>query len=263
MSKRDQNAVRFVLANFFQLREEGYRHKRVDEELSYAESKRRQASYAGKQSAKARATVERPLNQRSTIPDNQTTRQSETTNSNSNRETKPARDANSDMEDLKASKFQEFFFLYPNKLDEPGAKVEFWRLQPTDLDTVIGKVKEWTLSEQWRDGFIPKARTFLREGYWKTSAIKKERPVNDKPATSESRGEQRISAADETSKRIFGRPSGLVGALRADIPGRPDRRLGSGLPGDAPKRETGNPPQSVHASSKERTKIPPNSGPDS
>ena len=74
-------------------------------------------------------------------------------------------------------------------------------------------------------------------------------PVKEKQngARQPGKAEQRRDKGQEISQDIFGRPSGLVGALHSGLEGRSVARIGAGLPGDVTGHSAVGAPQGVPA----------------
>jgi hypothetical protein len=68
-----------VLENFFVKTDDGWKQNRVEEELKYADSKSKKAKQSAKKRWERNANVMRTHSEGYAIPDNQTTRQPETT----------------------------------------------------------------------------------------------------------------------------------------------------------------------------------------
>lgn len=87
-------------------------------------------------------------------------------------------------------------------------------------------------------------------------------PVKGRDGTRQSgKAEQRRDKGQEISQDIFGRPSGLVGALHSGVERRPVAGTGPGLPRNAEGHRAALTPQSVHAGS-EDVQVPTDAGGD-
>lgn len=230
--RKDRNSVRFVLKNFFYESDEGYRHKRVDEEISLAESKRSSA----KRSANARWTqCERNANA------------SKTQCSPDSRRHTP------EKEKLNTCAWPENFPFLPAMQEYALAKgIENPRAE----------------FDAWHDDCLANGRKYSDwMAAWRARCNNYEKFSGGKSGTRQavtggiSRAEKRVQEADRQAERVFGRPSGLVGALRPDLSRRSDRALGDGVPRDANRLAIGDSAPIVPASAARVTRISSATGP--
>jgi len=65
-------------------------------------------------------------------------------------------------------RFDEFWSLYPKKVDKKKARAAFTKLDPDDtlFDTIIKALKKQKTSDQWVRGYIPNPTTWLNGERW-------------------------------------------------------------------------------------------------
>lgn len=91
-------------------------------------------------------------------------------------------------------RFDEFWALYPKKVEKKKALAAFLKLDPDDqlFETIIKAVKEQSKSDQWERGFIPNPTTWINGERWNDNLPKA------KPNPKLSRYMTRDTEADET-----------------------------------------------------------------
>ena len=164
-TKREKIAVDLVLSQFFYTVDATYRHKRVDEELSHAESKRE----AAQRSANARWNAPQPQSQRNAnaLPTQCSPDSRLQTPEKEEPKTIPAPKA------VRASEpigFLKFWEAYPlgRRVDRKDA-LRAWMKGGLELfaDQILAGLTKWIYCEQWgSDQFIPHPATFLNKRRW-------------------------------------------------------------------------------------------------
>ena len=160
-SKRHQNAVKFVLENFFVKTELGYKQPRVEKEIKYAESKRLKAKQSAEKRWERNANAMPTHSEGNAIPDNQTTRQPE-------REEKPfcAPKAGGRNGCAPSDQFQKFWENYPRREGKKAA-LQIWNRKGLDkhLEEILKGLQNW---KRARDpSYMPYAQGWLNQESWK------------------------------------------------------------------------------------------------
>jgi uncharacterized protein YdaU (DUF1376 family) len=157
-----RSAVVLILKKFFICTPKGWTHKRFEEELTHAESRRNKAAKAWK----SRWSKDAPSNARANAPSNATpdsrlqTPEVALTFDRSN----GAARAVTERENFARARFESFWSAYPNKLDRDQAYQHFLVLSPIDQDTAAKSVPLWVASEQWKEiRFVPNPVSFLKK----------------------------------------------------------------------------------------------------
>jgi hypothetical protein len=161
----------------------------------------------------------------------------------------PARVALTEREEFSRAQFKMFWAIYPNKIDEDGTFIMWLGLSPIDQSEIVERLPAWVACGQWQEGtrFIPYPKRFLKERMWKSTP-----PNGGSNGTRQSnKAEQRRERGQQISKNVFGRSSGLVGALTSDLEGRSNGGTGAHLPRDSKGLEAGHTPQSISPSDKD------------
>lgn len=170
-----REAVDTILAEFFTLADDGWRHSRCDAEISRAQEKRLKAA----QSANARWS-----NAHSTADALPTDY-----GRNANASDEACERIESDCEGnapiptptpskqhiREPSGFAEFWSAYPKKVGKAEARKAFSKAKINGhLPDVLKAISEQAASEQWRkEGgqFIPNPATWIRQGRWEDESI--------------------------------------------------------------------------------------------
>jgi len=251
---REKKALFSVLSQFFFLTDFGYSNKRFEEELTKAESRSNKAKTAAKsrwnrvcsKQSSEHATSNAPaMPSHNHIP-TPTPKEPEPSAKSGNT---PARVALTEREEFSRAQFKMFWAIYPNKIDEDGTFIMWLGLSPIDQSEIVERLPAWVACGQWQEGtrFIPYPKRFLKERMWKSTP-----PNGGSNGTRQSnKAEQRRERGQQISKNVFGRSSGLVGALTSDLEGRSNGGTGAHLPRDSKGLEAGHTPQSISPSDKD------------
>jgi hypothetical protein len=156
--------VCLILSKFFIETEEGYTHKRCDEEIAKYHSKsdiaRVNANKRWGSNAKAMQTHSKGNANHKPITNNQ----EPITKNHKPIKSKPLSDSRTDVDDG----FHLFWNSYPKKVGK-GKAVESWKKYKPDLDTVL-KTLQWQIhSDQWvkdNGAFIPNPATYINQQRW-------------------------------------------------------------------------------------------------
>jgi uncharacterized protein YdaU (DUF1376 family) len=159
MSKRERNAVNFVLENFFEFTADGYRHSRVEKEIKYADSISKVRRHAAEMKHQKAANVVQMQSNCPAIPDNQTTRQPKEEKEKSITAAQPA---------AGSANFEIFWEQYPLKRGKQQTRAEWVRhgLEGRAGD-VLASLRAWKGTREWREGFVVWPERWIRKGLWK------------------------------------------------------------------------------------------------
>lgn len=154
-------AAESVLNEFFERTENGYKHKRCDEEIERYQnkSKKAKASADARWSAKLdgdNANAMRTHNERNANHKPITNNHKPLTNI----KTKPLREIALD------DGFNEFWNSYPTKTGKDRA-LSAWKKKKPNVDEVLNALVWQIESDKWRKGYIPNPATYINEGRWK------------------------------------------------------------------------------------------------
>jgi uncharacterized protein YdaU (DUF1376 family) len=146
------DCIEAVLKEFFQQTPQGWFNSRADKEIEAFKKKRKQASEAGKASAKRR------LNGRST--DVQPNIKQETLNINQ----EPVSNTSRKRDEL----FDRFWQAYPKKTGKDAARKAFHKRKPNDelVQTMVNAIGQQKNTDTWIKGYIPNPATWLNDGRW-------------------------------------------------------------------------------------------------
>lgn len=170
------NLVENVLNDFFELKEKGYVHNRIEVEILEFHAKAGKNKENGKLGGRpAKSSTAQDKTQ---LVNYKNPNESElnlnhkpiTINHKLLTNIKPLRDKSLDAE------FQEFWQAYPKKIGK-GAAAKSWAKANVKIDDVLNALQWQKESDQWRrnDGqFIPNPATYLNQGRWQD-----EQPVID------------------------------------------------------------------------------------
>jgi len=153
----EKTAVCLILSKFFIKTDEGYRHKRCDEEISKYHAK----------SEKAKESVGKRWNKDTNVI---------RTYNEGNTNHKPI---TNNQEPLTNKDFETFYAKYPKKVKRPNAEKAWLKAKP-DIDIVM-KALEYQLSNdsRFRDTqYIPHPSTWINGKEWENEVSKKEEVVD-------------------------------------------------------------------------------------
>jgi uncharacterized protein YdaU (DUF1376 family) len=152
-STDDERALNAVLTDFFERSEDGWHHRRIDQEITAYHQMVEHASKAGKASAEARRIKanQRPLN------DGSTNHKPITNNQEVNPLSNPAG-------------FDEFWSAYPKRLKKKQC-IDLWKKMKINgsLPAVLSSLTAQKASAEWKkDGgqYIPHPDVWLRNRRW-------------------------------------------------------------------------------------------------
>lgn len=146
-----ETEVKAVLEEFFTLTDEGWFHQRVDKEIKHFQTKRQQASNAGKASAERRNNIRstdvQPTNNHKPITNNQVNKEY-------------------------IDRFDTFWKHYPRKVAKPNALKAWLKLKPDDDLTkkIISAVSKQNLSAR-EEKFIPHPASWLNGQRWEDETM--------------------------------------------------------------------------------------------
>jgi len=171
-TQEEINAVEIILNEFFELTEDGWNHKRCDEEISEYQHKSHVSRENGKKGGRPKSIPEPEKTQQviSGYPGNKLN-EPERSNALTN---KPI-NLNKTLKtiDQKSDDFDRFWETYPKKTAKIEAQ-KAWKKAKPDLQTVI-KALAWQIkSRQWMEGYVPNPATYLNQGRWMDT------PVNER-----------------------------------------------------------------------------------
>ena len=153
----EKTAVCLILSKFFIKTDEGYRHKRCDEEI---------AKYHAK-SEKAKESVSKRWNKDTNVIrtyNEGNTNQEPITNNHKPIKSKPLSDSRTGVDDG----FNLFWKSYPKKVGK-GKAEEAWQKHQPDVETVLKTLTWQKGSKQWfkEDGtYIPNPTTYINQKRW-------------------------------------------------------------------------------------------------
>jgi uncharacterized protein YdaU (DUF1376 family) len=166
----EQVAVEIILKEFFIETEEGWFHKRCDEDISKFTSKADTSRSNGKLGGRPKKTQQVILNnpgETQTKPSEKVTNNQEplTNNQEPLKEEPQTDDCSLSSE---PSFFDAFWSAYPKKVGKDAAKKAFKKIKkPSEVLSQILFALSWqTESEGWKAGYIPNPATYLNEGRW-------------------------------------------------------------------------------------------------
>jgi uncharacterized protein YdaU (DUF1376 family) len=153
----EKTAVCLILSKFFIKTDEGYTHKRCDEEIAQyrlrADTARENGKKGGRRKPNPNPTLTQPLANQEPITKNQ--------------------------EPLTNKDFETFYAKYPKKVKRPNAEKAWLKAKP-DIDIVM-KALEYQLSNdsRFRDAqYIPHPSTWINGKEWENEVSKKEEVVD-------------------------------------------------------------------------------------
>lgn len=215
ISKREQNAVKFVTAKYFCHEPEGWSNKRVNEEIIHTQERVKAARNNGLLGGRPK-TQQEPR-----------TKPNGLANSNPEKSYPDSRLQTPDKEESKtiqtpsalASKpteFEVFWKCYPKKVNERAA-FRAWCSTPgihDVLDEILSALTRYEESGMWDDPqMVPNAENFIRDKRWRDEVPKKAGTKND----------QRISRTLEAAKRVAETYASVDDITVRSLPAGPER----------------------------------------
>lgn len=198
-SKAERDAVQQVLSEFFEQQQDGWHHKRCDEEIARFQEK----SHKARESVSKR-WAKRDANQMPTHSERNTNVDTNVLPTNYEGNTPRARPQTPDTrhqtpeEEIPPNPrkrgrgsveqfppgFEDFWSAYPRKTSKPDAVKAFARLKPDTalLRKMLEALAAQSISEQWRkDGgqFIPHPATWLNKRRWEDEIHSPHHPAGD------------------------------------------------------------------------------------
>jgi hypothetical protein len=245
-TKEDQDAVNSVLKQFFIKCSQGYTNNRAKKEINRSLQISNVRSKAGKQRTKKQANAEQMLSKLVTPDSRLQTPPPEPPLPSAKVEVGSSRVAFTELEKHARAFFQIFWMPYPNKIDEDGTFRIWLALSPIDQEKAAESIAAWVSCEQWQEHrYVPYPKRFLKERMWEAVP----------PQNGGSNGTRQPSKADERRRRgqeisevVFGRTSGLVGALSASLERRSISGVSDDISGNTKRLEASNSSQGVHSS---------------
>lgn len=168
-TKADQEAVRSVLAEFFQLEANGYSQARVSAEIAISQPKIAAAQANGVRGGRPKGTRKKPSG---LLKPNPAATQDEP---------RPKAPHPQSISSLRseipptpvggAGRFEQFWLAYPSKVGKDAARKAFEKRSPDAelLDAMLSALAAQTASSRWqKDGgqYIPNPSTWLNQGRW-------------------------------------------------------------------------------------------------
>jgi len=169
-SKEEREAVETVLAEFFELREDGYHNTRCDEEISRYQDKQAKA----KASADARWNKQRLQSDGNANASPDAMRTHSEGNAHQTPDTRHHK-KHSSVPDAPDPGFAQFWETWP-KTDRKTAKAECakrWKARGLEgmAATIIADVASRKQTRQWQEGFEPAPLTYLNQRRWEDSGV--------------------------------------------------------------------------------------------
>jgi uncharacterized protein YdaU (DUF1376 family) len=176
-SASDRKAVESILSQYFYETKRGFRHRRIDAEITRAKAKSEAYRVSGRKGGLKRQAIakqslgeESSENQVSQTLDSrlQTPKSLPSASVNGN----GARVALTEREQFARSSFEKFWTPYPKKLDRDATFQRWLSLSPIEQDIAAESVELWVKSEEWNDPqFVPAPENFLKKRRWESKPV--------------------------------------------------------------------------------------------
>ena len=174
-SESDMVALKNVLSDFFELREDGYHQARCDEELKIYQQKSARNKVNGKRGGRPRKT-------QVVSSGNPVVTQTEPTRNPNKRPTNNQEPIINTPLPPKGERFDEFWTTWPSssrKVAKSTCQTKWAKLKLDDAaDRIIAHVRVMKQTESWKTGYEPAPLTYLNQRRWEDDlpAVESGRP---------------------------------------------------------------------------------------
>lgn len=194
-------ALKYVLGEFFELDDDVYRHSRCDEEIEKYQANSSAKAKAGKASAEARRKKAQASKDRKKAEREQKGTGVEQALNGCATNQEPI---TNNQEPVKTyASFDEFWSLYPKKVNRTKTEAKWEKLKVTDdlFSEIAENIRARLAAGEWREGekkFIPDPLTYLNGKRWEDEIIPPVAPSGqDQPRTGYQTAQQLRAQRDE------------------------------------------------------------------
>lgn len=165
IAKGNRTETETVLSEFFTLGDEGWRHARADREIADYQARAEVNRVTGKLGGRPRKTQ--------TVSERKPNGNPNVTLATSHKPQEEQEQRSKDLARPSASRFGEFWSLYPVKKGKADAERK-WKARKLDAiaDRIMADVRDrMARDRQWRDGYVPHGSTYVNGSGWEDAIV--------------------------------------------------------------------------------------------